>query len=189
MTTWTVMLLTHATLRLLHHTPLSTSPRLNSLPRPIHYWLDLRINMHEGLCIIMDTSCIFKFRTNYLSCVSECVIIVLSTLCYWVSIILTLQLLLTFQLYHGISVHCFMQWLGEEMHGVWSRGSKTRGRPKRTWREVVKEDCEAHKLNTENAMDRSKWRKLIKDVRWSGWVWLWVGECFFWYQPTRVVPD
>ena len=29
--------------------------------------------------------------------------------------------------------------------------------------------------------------KVIKDVRWSGWVW--VGECFFWYRPTRVVPD
>ena len=36
-------------------------------------------------------------------------------------------------------------------------------------------------------MDRCKWRKMIKDVRWSGWVW--VGECFFWYRPTRVVPD
>jgi len=32
-----------------------------------------------------------------------------------------------------------------------------------------------------------KWRKMIKDVRWSGWVW--VGECFFWYRLTRVVPD
>jgi len=38
-------------------------------------------------------------------------------------------------------------------------------RPKRTWREVVKEDCQAHKLNKEDAMDRSKWRKLIKDVQ------------------------
>jgi len=38
-------------------------------------------------------------------------------------------------------------------------------RPKRTCREVVIEDCQACKLNTENAMDRSKWRKLIKDVR------------------------
>ena len=36
-------------------------------------------------------------------------------------------------------------------------------------------------------MDRSKWRKFIKDVRWSGW--MWVGECFFLYRPTRVVPD
>jgi len=33
------------------------------------------------------------------------------------------------------------------------------------WREVVKDDCQARKLNTEDAMDRSKWRKLIKDVR------------------------
>ena len=38
-------------------------------------------------------------------------------------------------------------------------------RPKRTWREIVKENCQARKLNTEDAMDRSKWRKMIKDVR------------------------
>jgi len=35
----------------------------------------------------------------------------------------------------------------------------------RLWREVVREDCQALKLNTEDAMDRSKWRKLIKNVR------------------------
>jgi len=63
--------------------------------------------------------------------------------------------------------------------------SRPRGRPKRIWREVVREDCQASKLNKE--MDRYKWRKVIKDVRSSGWVW--VGECFFWYRPTRVVPD
>ena len=62
-----------------------------------------------------------------------------------------------------------------------------RGRPKRAWREVVREDCHAHKLNTQDAMNRSKWRNLIKDVRSPGWVW--VCECFFWYQPTQVVPD
>ena len=39
----------------------------------------------------------------------------------------------------------------------------------------------------EDAMDRCKWRKMIKEARWSGWVW--VGVCFFWYRPTRVVPD
>jgi len=43
-------------------------------------------------------------------------------------------------------------------------GSRPRGRPKRTWREVVEKDCQACKLNKKNAMDRSKWRKLIKDV-------------------------
>jgi len=32
------------------------------------------------------------------------------------------------------------QWLGEEMHGVWSGGcqpARTRGRPKKTWREIL----------------------------------------------------
>jgi len=40
-----------------------------------------------------------------------------------------------------------------------------RPRPKRTWREVVEKDCEACKLNKEDAMDYSRWRKLIKVVR------------------------
>ena len=44
-------------------------------------------------------------------------------------------------------------------------GPRPRGRPKRTWTEVVKEDCLARKLNKEDAMGRNKWRKLIKDVR------------------------
>ena len=35
-------------------------------------------------------------------------------------------------------------------------GPRPRGRPKRTWRGVVKKDCQARKLNTEDAMDRSK---------------------------------
>jgi len=37
-------------------------------------------------------------------------------------------------------------------------------RPKRTWREVVEKDCQARKLNKEDAVDRSRWRKLIKGV-------------------------
>jgi len=44
-------------------------------------------------------------------------------------------------------------------------GPRLRGRPKRTWREVVEKDCLARKPNEEDAMERSKWRKLIKDVR------------------------
>jgi len=44
-------------------------------------------------------------------------------------------------------------------------GPRPRGRPKRTWSEVVEKDCQARKQNKEDAMDRSKWRKLIKDVR------------------------
>ena len=42
-------------------------------------------------------------------------------------------------------------------------GSRPRGRPKRTWREVVEKDGRARKLN-EDAMDStcSRWRKLMK---------------------------
>ena len=40
-------------------------------------------------------------------------------------------------------------------------GSRPRGRPKRTWKEVVQEDCQARKLNKEDAVDRCKWRKVI----------------------------
>ena len=55
-------------------------------------------------------------------------------------------------------------------------GSRPRGRP-RTWREVVHKDCQARNLNREDAMNRGRWKKLIKIGWWSGW---WVGECFFW---------
>ena len=39
------------------------------------------------------------------------------------------------------------------------RGSRPRGRPKRTWKEVVREDCQARKLNKEDAVDRCKMEK------------------------------
>ena len=42
-------------------------------------------------------------------------------------------------------------------------GAGSKGRPKKTWREVVHGDCQAHKLNREDATDHSGWRKLIKD--------------------------
>ena len=32
-------------------------------------------------------------------------------------------------------------------------GQRPRGRPKRTWTEVVREDCQARKLNKEDAME------------------------------------
>ena len=44
-------------------------------------------------------------------------------------------------------------------------GSRLRGRLLRTWKEVVREDCPARKLKKEDAVDRCKWRKVIKEVR------------------------
>ena len=54
--------------------------------------------------------------------------------------------------------------------------SRPSGRLKRTWTEVVQEDCQACKLNREDAMDCSRWKKLIKEG-WrlrqvSGWMFL-----------------
>ena len=45
------------------------------------------------------------------------------------------------------------------------KGSRPRGRPKKTWKEVVREDCQARKLNKEDVMDHCKWRKVIKVAR------------------------
>jgi len=38
-----------------------------------------------------------------------------------------------------------------------------RGRPKRIWREVVQKDRQARDLNKDDAMDRSRWKKLIRN--------------------------
>ena len=40
-------------------------------------------------------------------------------------------------------------------------GTRPRDRPKKTCREIVEKDCRAHGLNTEDAVDRSRWRKQI----------------------------
>ena len=40
-------------------------------------------------------------------------------------------------------------------------GARPRGRPKKTWREIVEKDCKARGLNTEDTIDRSRWRKQI----------------------------
>jgi len=41
-------------------------------------------------------------------------------------------------------------------------GPRPRGRPKRTWREVVQKHCQARNLNKEDAMDRGRWKKMMK---------------------------
>ena len=42
-------------------------------------------------------------------------------------------------------------------------GARPRGRPKKTWREIVEKDCQAHKLNGEDAVDHNRCRKQIRD--------------------------
>jgi len=40
-------------------------------------------------------------------------------------------------------------------------GTRPRGRPKKTWRQIVEKDCRARGLNREDAVDRARWRELI----------------------------
>ena len=60
------------------------------------------------------------------------------------------------------------QWLGEEMYGVWNGGCQARSQTKENL-EIVEEDCQACKLNTEYAMDHSKAiQRLCACVKISG---------------------
>ena len=42
-------------------------------------------------------------------------------------------------------------------------GARPRGRPKNALREIVEKDCQVRVLNREDAMDRSRWMKQIRD--------------------------
>jgi len=42
-------------------------------------------------------------------------------------------------------------------------GAMPRGRPKKTWREIVEKDCQMHKLNWEDTVDHNRCSKQIKD--------------------------
>ena len=61
-------------------------------------------------------------------------------------------------------------------------GSRPRGRPNRTWREVMQKDCQAHKLNREDAMEEGDKGRLV--IRIGEWVNVSSGTGL-----TRVVPD
>jgi len=41
-------------------------------------------------------------------------------------------------------------------------GARPGGRPKKTWRQIVEKDCQAHKLNRKDAVNRGRWRKQIR---------------------------
>jgi len=57
-------------------------------------------------------------------------------------------------------------------------GARPRGRPKKTWTEIVEKDCQTRELNWEDTMDRSRWRKeadkgwLTTTIGVSGWMFL-----------------
>jgi len=42
-------------------------------------------------------------------------------------------------------------------------GARPKGRPMKTWREIVEKDCQVRKLNKEDTMDCNRWRKQTRD--------------------------
>ena len=79
-----------------------------------------------------------------------------------------------------IIIYCLQWFVGDDGMGmccekktmigwrnVWNM--RPRGRPNRTWKEVVPKDCQSRNLNREDAMDHGRRKKLIK-IGWSGWV-------------------
>ena len=53
------------------------------------------------------------------------------------------------------------EWVKECMDFV-VEGVMPRGRPKRTWKEVVDRDMKSLKLSKEDALVHGKWRRLIR---------------------------
>ena len=75
------------------------------------------------------------------------------------------------QLKHIITVLLF-DWVKKCMEYK-VEGTRPRGRPKKTWTEIVEKDCKAWGLNREDAMDCSRWRKqigIIDDHNECEWV-------------------
>jgi len=71
------------------------------------------------------------------------------------------------------------QWLGEELFGVWNGGFQTKRYTKEDLERGCVKDCQARKLNREDAMDRSRWKMEKADKGWlmiriamSGWMFL-----------------
>ena len=68
-----------------------------------------------------------------------------------------------------------LRWFGhvERREGEWVKncmeleviGKVGRGRPKRTWREVIEKDMSVVGLRRQDTMDRVKWRQGVKSIR------------------------
>jgi len=54
--------------------------------------------------------------------------------------------------------------MGEKCMDCEMEGVRSRGRPKKTWSEVTENDSQTQQICKEDATDRKKWRKLIRDV-------------------------
>jgi len=63
----------------------------------------------------------------------------------------------------SIGSHVYVYRCNNSCKSTCQEGARPRGRPKKTWREIVEKDFQARKLNREDAMDRNRWMKQIRD--------------------------
>ena len=56
------------------------------------------------------------------------------------------------------------EWFGEKCIRYEVEGVRTRGGPKKAWTDFIEKYCKTLQVCKEDAVDRWKWRKLIKDV-------------------------
>jgi len=61
--------------------------------------------------------------------------------------------------------------------------------PNKTTSEVTEKDCQFRQICKEDAVDRRKWRKLVKDVYNSHKDRMQVSECFLWYRLSQIILD
>ena len=45
-------------------------------------------------------------------------------------------------------------------------GKRPRGRPEKTWKDLVEKDMVARRLSRGDAMDREKWREGVQGCKW-----------------------
>jgi len=62
-----------------------------------------------------------------------------------------------------VTILCTLHYWVKKCMEFEVEGSRPRGRPKKTWRAIVEKDCQVRGSNREDAMDRNRWTKQIRD--------------------------
>ena len=62
------------------------------------------------------------------------------------------------------------EYVGQKVMRMEVQGQRRRGRQRKRWWELVKEDLKEKELDVESAQDRKEWKRLIgnSDPAWSG---------------------
>ena len=56
------------------------------------------------------------------------------------------------------------EYVGKRVLGMEVPGKRRRGRPKRRWKDSIRNDLSERGLSEEDAQDRPRWRRLIRHI-------------------------